>query len=79
MGRRGQHSGMAGRIENSQIGVFLAYGSDPGRAVTEREFYLPKDWTSDPARCRSAGVGEDVEFHTKPDLGLRVLRSHLNW
>lgn len=68
-----QYSGTAGRIENSQIGVFLAYGSDRGRALVDRELYVPKDWFSDRERCRAAGIGDDVEFATKPDLGLRML------
>ena len=69
-----QYSGTAGRIENSQIGVFLAYGSDRGRALIDRELYLPKDWISDRERCRAAGIGGDVEFATKPDMGLRMLQ-----
>jgi len=69
-----QYSGTAGRIENSQIGVFLAYGSDLGRALIDRELYIPKDWISDRERCRAAGVGDEVEFATKPDLGLRMLQ-----
>jgi SRSO17 transposase len=69
-----QYSGTAGRIENSQIGVFLAYGSDRGRALIDRDLYIPKDWTSDRERCRAAGIGDDVEFATKPDLGLRMLK-----
>ncbi|MDO0929942.1 IS701 family transposase [Streptomyces sp. TG1A-8] len=69
-----QYSGTAGRIENSQIGVFLAYGSDRGRALIDRELYLPKDWISDRERCRAAGIGDDVEFATQPDLGLRMLQ-----
>ncbi|MCX4787255.1 MULTISPECIES: IS701 family transposase [unclassified Streptomyces] len=69
-----QYSGTAGRIENSQIGVFLAYGSEKGRALIDRELYLPKGWTSDRQRCRAAGIEDDVEFATKPDLGLRMLQ-----
>ncbi|WP_443078952.1 IS701 family transposase [Streptomyces sp. NBC_01497] len=69
-----QYSGTAGRIENSQIGVFLAYGSDRGRALIDRELYLPKDWTSDRERCRAAGISDEVEFATKPDMGLRMLQ-----
>ncbi|WP_327248777.1 IS701 family transposase [Streptomyces sp. NBC_01320] len=69
-----QYSGTAGRIENSQIGVFLAYGSEKGRALIDRELYLPKGWTSDRERCRAAGIEDDVEFATKPDLGLRMLQ-----
>jgi SRSO17 transposase len=69
-----QYSGTAGRIENSQVGVFLAYGSGKGRALIDRELYLPKEWTSNRERCRTAGIGDDVEFTTKPDLGLRMLK-----
>src|SRR4051812_43306503 len=39
-----QYSGTAGRVENCQIGVFLAYASAKGHALIERELYLPKEW-----------------------------------
>ena len=45
-----QYSGTAGRIENCQIGVFLAYARPQGRAFLDRELYLPKEWAADPAR-----------------------------
>jgi SRSO17 transposase len=45
-----QSSGTAGRIENCQIGVFLAYASGKGRALVDRELYLPKEWATDPDR-----------------------------
>ncbi|WP_435876305.1 IS701 family transposase [Saccharopolyspora shandongensis] len=68
-----QYSGTAGRIENSQIGVFLAYASDRGRALIDRELYLPKDWTADRDRCRAAGIDDDIEFATKPVLARRMI------
>jgi SRSO17 transposase len=39
-----QYSGTAGRVENCQIGVFLAYASAKGHALVDRELYLPKEW-----------------------------------
>ncbi|WP_376772280.1 transposase, partial [Amycolatopsis echigonensis] len=54
-----QYSGTAGRVENSQIGVFLAYASERGRALIDRELYLPKEWTADRGRCRAAGIGDE--------------------
>ena len=51
-----QYSGTAGRIENSQVGVFLAYAGAKGRALIDRALYLPKEWTDDRPRCRAAGV-----------------------
>lgn len=68
-----QYSGTAGRIENCQIGVFLAYASKHGRAFVDRELYLPREWTDDPARCAEAGVPADRVFATKPQLALRMI------
>ena len=37
-----QYTGTAGRIENAQVGVFLAYASPAGVALIDRELYLPR-------------------------------------
>jgi len=63
-----QYSGTAGRIDNCQIGVFVAYASCHGQALLDRELYLPKAWTDDPKRCRQAGIPEGRRFVTKPQL-----------
>ncbi|WP_207944384.1 IS701 family transposase [Actinomadura rubrisoli] len=68
-----QYSGTAGRIENSQIGVFLAYASSAGRALIDRELYLPKEWTGDRERCREAGVPDEVAFATRPALAQQMI------
>ena len=68
-----QYSGTAGRIENCQLGVFLTYVSAQGRALIDRELYLPKSWTDDPQRCAEAGIGDEVGFATKPELAQRML------
>jgi SRSO17 transposase len=72
-----QYTGTTGKIDNCQLGVFLAYASPRGRALIDRELYLPKSWTDDRARCRAAGVPDEVKFATKPELGLAMLeRAH---
>jgi SRSO17 transposase len=68
-----QYSGTAGRIENCQLGVFLTYVSARGRALVDRELYLPKSWTEDRERRAEAGIGDEVEFATKPVLAARML------
>jgi SRSO17 transposase len=68
-----QYSGTAGRIENCQLGVFLTYASPRGRALIDRELYLPKSWTDDRQRCTQAGIGDEVDFATKPKLAQRML------
>ena len=68
-----QYSGTAGRIENSQVGVFLAYASDNGRTLLDRELYLPQVWVDDQERREEAGVPEDAVFRTKPQLAQLML------
>jgi SRSO17 transposase len=68
-----QYTGTAGRIENAQIGVFLAYAGPKGHALIDRALYLPKEWTDDRARCAAAGVPRAVTFATKPRLAERML------
>ena len=72
-----QYSGTAGRIENCQMGVFLAYASARGRAFLDRELYLPQVWVDDAARRRGAGIPEAVTFQTKPQLARRLLERAL--
>ena len=73
-GVKRQYTGTAGRIENSQVGVFLGYAGPRGRALIDRALYLPEDWAEDRARRREARVPEDVAFATKPELALVMLR-----
>lgn len=68
-----QYSGTAGRIENCQVGVFLAYASRHGRTLIDRALYLPESWAADPARRAAAGIPETIMFRTKPKLGLAML------
>jgi len=68
-----QYSGTAGRIENCQIGVFLAYASCHGHSLLDRELYLPQEWTDDRERCRRAGIPDQREFVTKPALARQML------
>jgi SRSO17 transposase len=68
-----QYSGTAGRIENCQIGVFLGYATTTGRALLDRELYLPKEWANDADRREEAGVPEAVGFATKIVLARRMI------
>jgi SRSO17 transposase len=69
-----QYSGTAGRTENCQVGVFLAYSSARGRTLIDRALYLPKSWTDDRERCRVAGIGDEVGFATKVELARAMVR-----
>jgi len=68
-----QYTGSAGKITNCQIGVFSAYVSRRGHAFIDRALYLPKSWTSDPARMEAAHVPSEMSFATKPSLARMMI------
>jgi hypothetical protein len=72
-GVKRQYTGTAGRIENSQVGVFLCYGSNKGAALVDRELYIPQEWAEDRERRRESGIPDTVEFATKPELARRMI------
>jgi SRSO17 transposase len=68
-----QYTGTAGRVENAQVAVYLAYAAARGYAFIDRALYLPRSWTGDPARCRAADVPADTQFATKPALAMVMI------
>src|SRR3982750_4851263 len=63
-----QYCGAVGKVENCQVGVFLAYGSRRGHALIDRRLYLPEAWAGDAERRRAAKVPEGIPFLTKPEI-----------
>jgi SRSO17 transposase len=57
--------------------VFLAYATPKGRALIDRDLYLPVSWTNDRDRCRRAGIPDEVEFATKPQQARAMLERAL--
>lgn len=73
-----QYSGTAGRIENCQVGVFLAYASRFGQALIDRRLYLPESWAKDAARRARAQVPEDIVFATKIEIARDLIAAALD-
>ena len=76
VGVQRQDSGTAGKVENCQLGVFLAYVTARGHLLLDRRLYLPQSWADDPARRAAARVPEAVAFETMPALG-RAMLAHV--
>jgi SRSO17 transposase len=69
-----QYCGASGKIDNCQVGVFLAYASRHGHTLLDTRLYLPKEeWADDAARRQAAGVPPEVVFRTKPELAAELV------
>ncbi|GHD76318.1 transposase [Streptomyces mirabilis] len=78
VGVQRQYTGTAGRIENSQVAVYLVYSSPAGHAAIDRRLYIPRSWTQDLDRRRAAGIPEDLRFATKPALATEMIAQALD-
>lgn len=73
-----QYSGTAGKVQNCQIGVFLAYASGKGHALIDRALYLPEPWCADAGRRAEAAIPEQAMFATKPALAQQMIARALD-
>jgi SRSO17 transposase len=73
-----QYCGTLGKVANCQVGVFLGYASSKGHAGIDRALYLPRQWTEDPDRCKKAGIPDEAEYRTKPELALEMVERALD-
>jgi SRSO17 transposase len=78
VGVQRQYTGTAGKVDNAQVAVYLAYATDIGHGVVDRELYLPQQWLADPQRVQAAGIPDQVGFATKPELARRMLERALD-
>jgi len=85
VGVKRQYCGALEKVDNCQVGVFLAYAKDSNVILIDRRLYLPKDWADDKERRQKAGVPEEVTFNTKAQLGLEMILAahsrglHFGW
>ena len=73
-----QYCGTLGKVENRQVGVFLAYGSRRGHALIDRRLYLPEAWAGDAERRRAAKIPDEVPFLTKPAIAREMIARALD-
>ncbi|WP_244461368.1 IS701 family transposase [Rhodococcus sp. ZPP] len=62
-----------GRPENAQTGIFLAYASEAGGGLIDRELHLPREWTDHRDRCRAVGINDSVRYQSPPDLARAMI------
>jgi SRSO17 transposase len=65
--------GRLGKLDNCQVGIYLAYVGCTEHALVDTRLYLPKEWAADKQRRDRAGVPKDVRFRTRHELALEML------
>jgi len=68
-----QWCGRLGKVDNCQVGVFLAYATTAGYAPLDRRLYLPEEWAEDEARRAKCHVPRGVRFQEKWQIALDLL------
>ncbi len=71
-----QWCGRLGKLENCQVGIYMAYASRKEHAIVNRRLYLPEEWAKDRARRKAAGVPKTIKFRTRHELALEMLDEH---
>jgi SRSO17 transposase len=72
-----QYCGAAGKSANCQVNVQVAITDGVVAVPMAAQLYLPESWTKDRARCREAGVPDQIGFATKPQIALKLIRAVL--
>jgi SRSO17 transposase len=68
-----QWLGRYGKVDNGQVGIYLAYVSRIDHALVDVRLYLPEVWTRDYERRQKAGIPNGTTFQTRHELGLAML------
>lgn len=71
-----QWNGRIGKVDNCQVGVFLAYGSSLGYGPLERRLYLPEKWAKNTERREKTHVPEEIVFRKKWEMALDMIDEH---
>jgi SRSO17 transposase len=73
VGVQRQWCGRLGKVDNCQVGVYLAYVGGGEHALVDVRLYLPREWAYDRTRRRKAGVPKGTRFRTRHELALEML------
>src|SRR6266566_2547743 len=75
VGVQRQWLGRLGKVDNGQVGVFMAYASYHEHALVDVRLYLPKAWAQDRARRKRCGIPKEVRYRTRHELALEMLEA----
>jgi len=69
-----QYAGVAGKVENCQVGVYLSMVNENRAGMVDERLFIPSKWINDKPRGKKAGIPkEEMVFKTKPELALEMV------
>src|ERR1019366_4074117 len=72
-----QYCGQLGKRENCQVAVSLSVPNHHARLPVAWRLYLPKEWAANHERRGKAGVPDQIDFKTKPEIALEQIEAAL--
>jgi len=71
-----QHNGRLGKVDMSQVGVFLSLATPRAHTWIDGELYIPRRWFKDEyaERRKKVDIPKDRKFYTKPELGWQMIQ-----
>jgi SRSO17 transposase len=69
-----QSCGRLGKIDNCQIGIYVAYSTPRGFTLLDTDIYLPQEWIDDPVRRAKTYVPDDIQFRTNWEIADDLLQ-----
>ena len=66
-----QHNGRMGKVDECQVGVYLAYAKEQHWTLWDGRLFIPEKWFSASAarRREKVGIPSERPFQTKVELG----------
>ena len=72
-----QYCGQLGKRENCQVAVSLSLANHHASLPVAWRLYLPKERAADLEHRRKAGVPDEIDFKTKPEIALEQIEAAL--
>jgi len=76
VGVQRQWLGRLGKIDNGQVGIYMAYAFGKEHALVDMRLYLPKQWAKDKAHRKKCGVPRHIRYQTRHELALDMLKNN---
>ena len=73
-----QYCGVLGKQDNCQVAVSVTLACEQASLPVAWQLYLPHIWAEDHARRAKAGIPQNIEFATKPQIALQQIQGLLS-